>query len=181
TWVRDLFGLDSYTQVYKEMGLLGPRSILGHAIHLSANEIALLKDYDCKIAHCPDSNFYLKSGEFPYERIKGAGIEIGIGSDVGAGTTLNMLYHAKMANFRQSSYTITPERMLYHVTLGNAKILGLDNKIGMVEAGKQADIVLFKLPSEHEPNDAILSRLCFYGQEFSVVETRIAGKIVYSV
>lgn len=178
-WVKELFGRDSYTQVYAEMGLLGPRSIFGHGIHLSDEELSLLRQSKSKIAHCPDSNFYLKSGEFPYPRVHGAGIDIGIGSDVGAGTTLDMLYHAKMASYRQSSVVITPQRLFYHISLGNAKILGLETEIGSIEIGKQADLVLFKLPCSQTPDDAILSRLCFYSHEFSIVRTIIAGRIVH--
>ncbi|MDZ4181910.1 MAG: guanine deaminase [Candidatus Cloacimonadaceae bacterium] len=178
-WVKELFGLESYTQVYAEMGLLGPRSIFGHGIHLSDSEMRLLRESKSKIAHCPDSNFYLKSGEFPYQSVHDAGIEIGIGSDVGAGTTLDMLYHAKMACYRQSSFVITPQRLFYHISLGNAKLLGLETEIGSIEIGKQADLVLFKLPSDTACDDATLSRLCFYSHEFSVERTIIAGKIVH--
>ena len=61
-WVKQLFGQDTYTEVYADYGILSPRTILGHAIHLSDDELDLLAQSHSNIAHCPDSNFYLKSG-----------------------------------------------------------------------------------------------------------------------
>ena len=178
-WVHRLFGRDSYTQVYAAMGLLTPRTILAHCIHLSDPELDILKDHDCRIAHCPDSNFYLKSGEFDYPRLSAKGLQIGIGSDVGAGTSLNMLYHAKMANFRQSAYPLLPERLLYHITLGNARILGLEDRIGSLQPGKEADLCFLGVPAFGLDEDNILSELCFAGHEFPVRETLVARRSVY--
>ena len=102
--VLQLFGVDTYTQVYENVGLLTPKTILAHCIHLSSAEMDTLAKYDSCIAHCPDSNFFLKSGEFNYEALYSRNLNIGVGSDVAAGTTLNMLYHSKMVNYRQSVF-----------------------------------------------------------------------------
>jgi guanine deaminase len=178
-WVKELFGKESYTQVYQDLGLLTPRTLLGHAIHLSDKELTLLKTADSAIAHCPDSNFYLKSGEYPLQRIADAGIPFGLGSDVGAGTTLNMLYHAKQMNFRQSSKPILPEEMLYRVTKANAKILGLDHKIGAVEAGKQADLLFFKPPQGFDLGPHSLSQLCFLSEDFRLRDVLVKGNSAF--
>lgn len=178
--VLKLFGADSYTQVYERMGLLTDKTILAHAIHLAESELDILANHRCKIAHCPDSNFFLKSGEFNYPAISARDIQIGIGSDVAAGTTLNMLYHAKLANFRQSIYSLKPERLLYHITLGNARLLELDDRIGSLEPGKEADLCFLRLPSTPIPDEELLSALCFWGHELAVEETVIAGKTVFS-
>lgn len=179
-WVKKLFGLDSYTQVYEKAGLITSRSIFGHAIHLADNELVMLSANHAKIAHCPDSNFYLKSGEYPMQRIVDAGIEFGLGSDVGAGTTLNMLHHAQMMNFRQSSLPVLPAIALYHITLGSAKLLGMDKRIGSLEPGKDADIVFVKPPDGYPISELSLSQLVFFGPEFEVKETLVAGRIVYT-
>jgi len=178
--VIQLFGTDTYTQVYENAGLLTPHTILAHCIHLSPTEMDILAKYDCKIAHCPDSNFFLKSGEFNYEALYSRNLKIGVGSDVAAGTTLNMLYHSKMANYRQSVYSISPERLFYHITLGNATMLGYQDKIGSLDSGKEADLCFLKLPPEPIPEDSLISAICFYGYEFPVMETVIAGRTVYS-
>lgn len=178
-WVQQLFGLNSYTEVYRQAGMLGPRSIFGHAIHLQDKELAILKEHVAKIAHCPDSNFYLKSGEFPLQRIEEAGIEYGLGSDVGAGTSLNMLYHAKMLNYRQSSNPVLPAKALYHITLGSAKLLGKEASIGSLNMGKDADIVFLCPPEGYLASPSSLSQLCFFGEEFQVRETLAAGRTIY--
>lgn len=176
-WVKKLFGLSSYTEVYEKAGLLTERNIFGHAIHLSNEEIRLLAAYNAKLAHCPDSNFFLKSGEFPLEKIESAGLDFGLGSDVGAGTTLNMLYHAKQMNFRQSTLPVLPAKALYHITLGSAKLLGMDSRIGSLETGKAADIVFYKPPFGFSPGEDSLSQLIFFGQEFEHIETLVNGEV----
>lgn len=177
-WVREIFGMTSYTEVYQKFGLLTPHTILAHAIHLREREISLLAETDCRIAHCPDSNFYLKSGEFPLPRLKAAGLRIALGSDVGAGTTLSMPHHAKMMNFRQSSYPVLPEEAFYNMTLGAAAVLGLDHQTGSLRPGKSADLVLLQSPEKSPFDEHNLSRLIFYGSEYRVLETVVAGQTV---
>ncbi|MBW6514555.1 MAG: amidohydrolase family protein [Candidatus Syntrophosphaera sp.] len=177
--VNELFGSESYTQLYESLGLLSPKTILAHAIHLSDKEMDTLAENGCRVAHCPDSNFFLKSGEFNYSELAARKIAIGLGSDVAAGTTLSMLYHAKLANYRQSAYSLKPERIFYHITLGNAAVLNLEKRIGSLEPGKEADLCLLKLPRQPIPDPDLLSALCFWGHEFPVAETVIAGKTVF--
>lgn len=176
--VLEIFKAGTYTQVYEQLGLLTPHSIFAHAIHLAGSELDLLAENNCRIAHCPDSNFFLKSGEFNYPAIEAKGLQIGLGSDVAAGTTLNMLYHAKIANFRQSVHSLKPQRLFYHLTLGNARLLGLEEKIGSLEPGKSADLCFLKAPSV--PDEDLLAALCFWGHECPVMETVIAGRTVFS-
>ena len=174
--VKEIFGYKSYTEVYQKAGLLTQHSIFAHCIHLNDEEIKMLAENKCKIAHCPDSNFFLKSGEFPLQKIEEAGIEYGLGSDVGAGTSLNMLYHTKMMNYRQSDYPVLPAKALYHITLGSAKLLGVDEIIGSLEIGKEADIVFLKPPLNYPLKNNGISQLVFCGQEFSLTETLVAGR-----
>lgn len=177
--VKQLFGLSSYTDVYAQAGMLGPRSIFGHALHLGDDELRALQESGSKTAHCPDSNFYLKSGEFPLERIEANGIPFALGSDVGAGTTLNMLHHARMMNFRQSSYSVSPENALYHITLGSAKLLEMGEHLGSLEPGKDADMVILQPPEGYQPSPESPSQLIFFGTEFKVKETMVAGTTRY--
>lgn len=175
-WVKELFGLDSYTEVYQKAGILTDKTILGHCIHLSGSELDKLKASGSKIAHCPDSNFYLRSGELPLEAVRARNIPFALGSDVGAGTSLNMLYHAKMYNFRQSSTPVSPADAFYRVTLGAAKLLGLHAKIGSLEVGKEADFVMLKLPNPDKPlTTDILSELIFTGHEWKTEQVYTKG------
>ena len=165
--------------MYQELGLITPRCIFAHAIHLGEAEMSILASHRCKLAYCPDSNFFLKSGEFPYRDISLHGIDIGIGSDVAAGTPPNMLYHAKMANFRQSAHPLLPARLIWHLTLGNAALLGLEDRIGSLERGKEADFILLNLPKPLDGENDLASELCFCGHEYQLRETVIAGRTVF--
>lgn len=178
-WVQELFGMPSYTAVYDKLGLLGSRTILAHCIHLDDTEISRLADYDCRIAHCPDSNFYLKSGEMDYQRLSDAGLKIALGSDVGAGTKLSMLYHAKMMNYRQSSLAIQPAELLYNLSLGSATALDMQDRIGSLDPGKEADLAIFDVFEGMQIGPDCLSRLCFFGDQFKVHETIIRGRSVH--
>ncbi len=175
-WVKQLFGMGSYTEVYKKAGILTDKTILAHCIHLSNTEMNIIKDSGSSIAHCPDSNFFLRSGQFPASGIIKKDIPYGLGSDVGAGTSLNMLYHAKMYNYRQSQTRIAPSDAFYRITLGAAKILNLEKKIGTLETGKDANFVIFKLPDTRRPLDEeIISELIFTGHEWQIAQVYSKG------
>lgn len=178
-WVREIFGMNSYTEVYAKAGLLSPRTLMAHAIHLDQNELDILAESATSLVHCPDSNLFLKSGEFPYQRISEMGINVGIGSDVGAGTTLNMLYHAKMANYRQNKYTLMPDYLLWNITLGNAGLLNMDGRIGSLDIGKEADICIMRIPNDWPIDNTLPSKMVFCSNEMEVTETAIAGSTVY--
>ncbi len=179
-WVKNLFSADTYTEVYDRYGVLRPKTLLAHCIHLSDQELEMIRDRDAKIVHCPDSNFFLKSGEFPLERIHKHGLDFALGSDVGAGTTLSMLYHAKMYNFRSSSLPVTPAGALYRITLGAADLLGWSDRIGSVETGKEADLIFIEAAALLDAGvEDITSALIFRGHELSVAETLINGKTVH--
>jgi guanine deaminase len=90
-WVRKLFPeADSYTDVYCRFGLLGPRTLLGHGIHLAPSERRLLREFGCSLVHCPSSNAFLQSGTMPLRSWLEEGLLVGLGTDVGAGPSLSM-------------------------------------------------------------------------------------------
>jgi guanine deaminase len=174
--VKELFGLSSYTEVYLKAGILTDRTILAHCIHLSDDELNVIKNTGSTIAHCPDSNFFLHSGQFPLAKVRDWDILFALGSDVGAGTSLNMLYHAKMYNFRQTETPVTPADAFYRITLGAARVLNLDNKIGSLEIGKDADFVFMNLPEPEKPlAEDIVSQLVFTGHEWDITQVYAKG------
>jgi len=97
-WVRELFpeALD-YTDVYQRAGLLGPRTLLGHGIHLSPRERGAILAAGASIVHCPRSNAFLKSGIMPLRRWLDEGLSVGLGTDVGAGPSLDLWAEMAMA------------------------------------------------------------------------------------
>lgn len=157
----------SYTDIYHKTGLLGSKTLLAHCIHSRDEELELISKTASKIIHCPDANLFLRSGRFPIERIKDYNIEFGLGSDVGAGTTQNMFKIMKSMIYAQSidnKYSVTPQEAFYTATLGNAKILGLEDTIGSIEVGKNAEFAVISINSPallNESAENILSKMIF--------------------
>ena len=151
-WVRSLFpNSPSYAAVYDEAGLLTERTIMGHCIHLAADEIALLRRTRTHVAFCPYSNLNLRSGTMPYARLRDAGLGIALGSDIAGGPSLSMLDQMRLAI---SAAAISWDEALYLATLAGAKALGLDDRIGSLETGKDADFVVIS----EETVDAVYVR-----------------------
>ena len=176
-WVKELFpDSKNYTQVYETHRLLSSKSIMGHGIHLNNDEIRTLKKHNAVIAHCPDSNFFLKSGVFPWQKLKESGVRFGLASDVGAGTSLSMFHIMKMAIFRQDDYAIDPKEVFYRSTIGNAKILELEDKIGSVTIGKDADFIFVKQNNLEQNKDEMISEIVYRGSENIVTSVFVAGR-----
>jgi len=147
-WVRSLFPESpSYAAVYDEAGLLTDRTIMGHCVHLAADEIALLRRTRTHVAFCPYSNLNLRSGTMPYASLRAAGLDIALGSDIAGGPSLSMLDQMRLAI---SAAAISWDEALYLATLAGAKALGLADRIGSLEAGKDADFVVISGETVHD-------------------------------
>ena len=97
-WVKELFPeARNYTDVYARAGLLGPRTLLGHGIHLEPSERAVIRAAGATIVHCPRSNAFLQSGIMPLRRWLDEGLAVGLGTDVGAGPSLDLWAEMAMA------------------------------------------------------------------------------------
>ena len=139
--VRELFpDAPHYTGVYDAAGLLSERCILAHNIHTDSEQLRLLAERGCAVAHCPDSNLFLGSGRFPLAMHESHGLRVALGSDVGAGTTLSM-FHIMHAMSHVQGRSLHPFLPFYHATLGGADALGLGASIGSLDVGKQADMI----------------------------------------
>ncbi len=176
-FVRELFPeLPHYTGVYEEAGLLGEKTIMAHAIHLSDDELKLLHDSGTKIAHCPSSNFFLHSGVMDMERIEGAGLAVGVGSDVAGGPFINMLQVLRDVYYANR---MSPVKAFYHLTKGGARALGWDSKVGAIEPGKEADLTVINpypvANSDDEMMD-LLAKLMFLGDDRNIVATFVRGE-----
>ncbi|MDP6968176.1 MAG: guanine deaminase [Gammaproteobacteria bacterium] len=147
-WVKQLFPeADSYLDVYDQAGLLGPRSIFAHGIHLCDSQCQRLADSGSAIAHCPTSNLFIGSGLFPLRQLQQFDINIGMGTDVGGGSSFSMLQTLSEAYKIQQlqQVNLSPEQAFYMATLGGAKALDLDDKIGNFALGKEADFLLLDM------------------------------------
>ncbi|MDE1916586.1 MAG: guanine deaminase [Sphingomonadales bacterium] len=133
-----------YLDVYDRFGLVGRRSIFAHGIHLSDRECCRLHDSGAGIALCPTSNLFLGSGLFDLARLDAHGVKLGMGSDVGAGTSLSMLATMgeayKVCQLR--GHPLDPFRALHLATAGGAAMLGMGAQVGSLSEGQEADFLL---------------------------------------
>jgi guanine deaminase len=187
-----------YLDVYDRAGALGPRAIMAHAIHLSDAEIARLAETGTRIAHCPESNLFLASGAMRFARYRDAGLVIGLGSDVAAGPTLSLFSVMRAGAYTHDLLRVTaeadratalgpipPVEWLAAATLGGARALGIDDRIGSVEPGKEADLIAVDpaltapLPGldVDEPDD-LVSRLIFRPHPEMVRAAWVRGRLL---
>jgi len=141
-----------YLDVYDRADALGARSILAHAVHLSAREVHRLVESDARVAHCPASNLFLASGMMPLAAYRAAGMAVGLGSDVAAGPELSLFSVMRAGALTQRALAsqaapllpdgiLDPLDWLRMGSLGGARVLGLDGEIGSLEVGKEADLI----------------------------------------
>jgi guanine deaminase len=170
-------GARDYIDVYDQAGGLGPRTILAHAIHLSDREVARIAESGTRLAHCPASNLFLASGIMPLGRYLEAGIGVGLGSDVAGGPDLSLFGAMRVGGYVQNALRVAsgdarpildPLGWLRLASYEGARVLGLDDEIGSIEAGKDADLIvvdpeLAAPPAAPEPDGPadLLSRLIF--------------------
>ncbi|HEY4193320.1 MAG TPA: guanine deaminase [Mesorhizobium sp.] len=139
-WARD------YTDVYEHYGLLGKKTLLGHSIHLSEREADALSDSGSVAVFCPTSNLFLGSGLFDYQRYRSRAkpLRIAAATDVGGGTNYSMLrtmdegYKVIALNGEK----LNPFQSFWQITCGNAEALSLAEKVGTLDEGTDADLVV---------------------------------------
>jgi guanine deaminase len=156
--VKQLFPAhETYTDVYDHHGLLGPRTILAHAVHLSPKERELIAKREAKVSHCPASNSAITSGAARVRWLLDAGIDVGLGTDMSGGYSPSMLEavrqallvsrHVAMGEEGEETERakLSIEEVLYLGTRGGAKVVGLESKVGGFEVGMQFDAQLVGL------------------------------------
>jgi len=178
-----------YTDIYAHYGLLRPKTLLGHAIHLSEREADAISDAGAIAVHCPTSNLFLGSGLFPLKAFKRRSkpLRIAVATDIGGGSSYSMLKTMDEAYKIQQllGERLNPLESFYHMTLGNAEALALSDRIGTLAVGSDADFVV--LDAAATPAMALrmetvktlaeeLFLLQTLGDDRSVVETYVAGR-----
>jgi guanine deaminase len=188
-WVQELFPEAEYADVYDHYGLLDRKTVLAHGVWLTAEELDLLARRGTRISHCPNSNLFLGSGLFPLFRVLEAGVVVGLGTDIGAGTTPS-LFNAMADAYKVQqvqNVSLSPFHLWYLATLGGAKSLTLDAETGSLEAGKSADFLvldlhatpLLAMRTAHASSlEDLLAGLIFMGDDRAVQRSFIAGRIV---
>ncbi|MBC7004221.1 guanine deaminase [Photobacterium sp. BZF1] len=190
-WVKELYPeQDGYLDVYHHHGLTGSKSVFAHCIHLEDEEWDCLQETDSAVAFCPTSNLYLGSGLFKLQEAWKRKVKVGMGTDIGAGTTFNMMQTLNEAYkvMQLQQHRLSAFEAFYLATLGGAKSLSLDHLIGNFEVGKEADFVIIdpcstplqQLRYDSSKNLAEkLFMLMTLGDDRSIYRTYVDGRLVY--
>ncbi|MDF3854358.1 guanine deaminase [Paracoccus sp. P2] len=176
-----------YLDIYETYGLLSDKLLLGHSIHLEPREIARMAETGSRAVFCPTSNLFLGSGLFDEAGLRAAGVVSGIATDVGGGTSYSMLQTLnegyKILQLRGQK--LHPYAAFHWVTRGNALALGIADRIGTLDPGSDADLVV--LDSRATPAMALrmdraetlaeeLFILQILGDDRAIAQTYVAGK-----
>jgi len=167
------------------LGLVSERLIAVHGIHLNPAEIELLATRGASVAHCPTSNLKLASGMAPASALLDAGINLALGTDgASSNNRLDILGEARLAALLAKGITLSAdalpaEQVLECATLGGARALGLAERIGSIEVGKDADLAAFDLSApEATPCFDPVSHLVYAASRESVSDVWVAGQHV---
>jgi 5-methylthioadenosine/S-adenosylhomocysteine deaminase len=167
------------------LGLLGPNLIAVHAVHLEPGEIALLGTHGCSVAHCPSSNLKLASGLAPVAALLAAGVNVALGTDGAASNNrLDLFQEMRSAALLAKAVARDAAAMPAHAalraaTLGGAKALGLEDRIGSIAAGKSADLAAVALDGlELQPVYDVVSHLVYACGREHVTDVWVRGEQV---
>jgi guanine deaminase len=133
-----------YADIYRGYGLLGPKSLMGHCIHMTHNEWGAFAKTGAVAVFCPTSNLFLGSGLFDWAHARQRGVKVAVATDIGGGTSYSMLRTMAEAYkvLQLQGQSLSALDALHAITRGNAVALGLDHLIGSFEPGREADVVV---------------------------------------
>ncbi len=148
-WAHELFPASrSYLSVYDDFGLLRERAVYAHCIHLDEHDRALMRDTGAVAAVSPTSNLFLGSGFFDYAEADRVGMDYGLASDVGGGTSFSP-FHTMLAAYyvgregqAKRGLSLSPQHLWWQHTAGAAKALGLAGVVGNLQPGCEADFIV---------------------------------------
>ena len=168
------------------IGFLGDDVVAAHGVWLTPDEIKTFAAKKVGVAHCPESNMMLASGIAPVVQMQRIGVDVGLGTDGPAGSNNNLDMIEEMASAarlqkisRHDPKALTAREVLELATIGGARVLGLDKKIGTLEKGKRADIVIVDLQQvKSQPVYSVESAIVYAASGSSVVTTIVDGRIL---
>lgn len=171
-------------EVLADTGILTRHTVYGHGIHLNDHDLELTRGAGAAIAHCPGSNMKLGSGMIDLTRLHQSGIPVGIGTDgCSSSNDLDMWQAMRMAAHVQamtsSPANVDAKRIFSAATIEGAKALGMEERIGSIEVGKQADLIAIDLKKPHlSPIHDIFALLVFAAGRGDVTDVWVDGERV---
>jgi guanine deaminase len=173
----------SYLDVYQQLGLLHERTLLAHAVHFDHSDWRLCAERGARVAHCPDSNFFLGSGCMRWASAHEAGVPLALGSDIAAGRSFDMRRVASSAFDASllSGHRLNPVDLFATMTLMGAHAIGLGGETGSLEVGKHADMVLLgrsRFPHSEPPllPEGLVASLIFGSDQWPVTRVWAGGR-----
>ncbi len=187
SYTLELYPQDAdYLAIYERYGLLSQKTLLGHCIHMNDRELAVMRETGSVAVFCPTSNLFLGSGLFDKARMDSAGVRTAIATDIGGGTSYSMLRTLdegyKVLQLQRQR--LHPFETFYWATRGNAESLSLADRIGTLEPGTEADIIILnpaatpEMALRAETARSLADELFILqtlGDDRAVVETYVAG------
>ena len=186
--------IKSYTEIYHKTGMLHSRSIMGHGIHLSDDELKLLAKTKTTLAHCPTSNAPIKekglgSGLFDFKKVEKHGIRWALASDIGGGPIVSMLDVMRSfvdQNAKKGVKGASYKKALYRATLAGAEILKLDKNKGNLDINKEANFIVLPSVGEYKNLEEYFTKISQKGRKnrkkFDTMPEKVffQGKLMYA-
>ncbi|HMC22370.1 MAG TPA: amidohydrolase, partial [Thermoanaerobaculia bacterium] len=168
------------------IGFLGHDVVAAHGVWLTADEIRIFAQKGVGVAHCPESNMMLASGMAPVVDMRRGGVNVGLGTDGPAGSNNNLDMVEEMASAarlqkiaKMDPKALSGRDVLEMATIGGARVLGMQDKIGTLEPGKRADVVIVNLQqAKTQPVYSVESAIVYAASGSSVTTTICDGKIL---
>jgi 5-methylthioadenosine/S-adenosylhomocysteine deaminase len=183
--VRREHGKNGVVEFLHDFGIPGPRSIFAHSVHISDDEISLLKQTGASVSHNPVSNMMLGDGVAPVVKMLRQGVNVALGTDGAASNHSQDLFDSMKAAsllqkvHHQDAGVIEPYSVLRMATAGGAKALGLESVCGTIETGKRADLILVDLDTIHsQPMNEIFSQIVHCAKASDVRTVMVNGEVV---
>ncbi|XP_065576999.1 guanine deaminase-like isoform X5 [Artemia franciscana] len=195
-WVKELFpGFEDYIDVYDKAGLLTAKTTLAHGIYLSEREMSRITETQTKVSHCPNSNCSLMSGLCDVRKLESLGVVVGLGTDVSGGYSISMLDAMRcsitvsniIASAKDGGYVpFNYQDALRLATISGAEVLGISDKVGNFEVGKDFDALRVNLSPKagnidifgYETMEELVQKFIFLGDDRNIREVYVAGRRV---
>jgi 5-methylthioadenosine/S-adenosylhomocysteine deaminase len=175
---------DTDVKVLARWGVHGPRAVLAHGVQLDDAEAREVAEAGTRVVHCPSANLKLGSGIARVDALRRAGVVVGLGAD-GAPCNNNldafaeMRHMALLAKVRSGTSTLPAREALRVATIEGAKVLGIDDRVGSLELGKEADLAVVDLGGPHaEPGGDVFGRLVYACKASDVRHVVVAGQVL---